>query len=462
MKTIKSSVPIAFFAAALVALAAAGCGTNDDGNGKHDGWGDVTPDSLPPDYVPPDVPPTDGTTDTPSDVFTGPSGTVRGVVYSPQGWVPEIPNFPVSGALIYIALPAYPPDPIPEGAVCNLCVTIDETVPHAFSAADGTFEFSAPQGAWLLVVQKGEFRKLAYIDVVADTMNEIDRSMTTFPRVNAPPNDTTPKMAIALGSYDIMEDIVAKMGLCGLNSEYHWDGMPCDHIDMFCNKDSYFDSCDSTPFANLLQDLAWMKEYDVIFVPCSDSTTDDMLSNPTVLSNIRQYVNDGGKWYIADWSYDWVEQAFPEFIDFEGEDTVIGDADMSSGEFDTTGHSTDADLSNWLLAIGDPATNIDFIENWDCIQSLGTVPGFDEEGNPISITPYTWAAGPVTRSNSCIAGDAPLTITFPYGCGKVLFTTYHTVGAMGGESRANLMTQEKILFYLILEIGLCTEEVIVI
>ena len=231
---------------------------------------------------------------------------------------------------------------------------------------------------------------------------------------------------------------------------------------MFCNKGDWFDTCDHTPFSNLLQDLAWMKEYDVIFVPCSDSTTDSMLSNATVLANIRQYVNDGGKWYIADWSYDWVEQAFPEFIDFEGEDRTVGAADSASMEFDTTGHSTDTELSDWLMAIGDTATNIDFIENWDCIQALGTVPGFDDEGNPISITPYTWAAGPVTRSHECISGDAPLTITFPYGCGKVLFTTYHTVGAMGGESRANLLTQEKILFYLILEIGLCTEEVIVI
>ena len=431
------------------------CGT-DNGNGNGDGYdnGGDTPgwDSpIPPDGydvpVQPDLPPAE-------------YGIVTGVVYSPESGDTAIPNFPVSGALVYVSKGA--PLDIPAGVYCNKCVVIDETVPHAFTGADGSFQINqVPQGPWTLVIQKGEFRRLTLIDVVGLTTTAVERAYTTFPRVHAPPNDFTPRMAVALGSYDIMEDIVAKMGLCPLGTDYHWNQQPCDHIDMFDNGGGW-GIAGVTPFADLLSDLNWMLEYHVIFVPCSNSTTDDSLYDAAVLENIRQYVAAGGKWYVADWSYDFVEQAFPEFLDFEADDSTIGDADSASGDFDTTGRAVDADLRNWLMAIGDPADGINFEENWDCIYALGNVPAFDDEGNPINIIPYTWAEGPVERSNACMSGSAPLTMTFPYGCGKVLFTTYHTVGAMGGVSRPNLLTQEKILFYLILEIGLCTEEVIII
>jgi hypothetical protein len=451
----------ALLAAATAALWAAGCGSESN-NVNYDGTTDGIGSDTLPDGTLPDTPLPD-TTDPGFDMPTGPKGSIRGVVYSPESWTPEVVNFPVSGALVFIAHPSAPPPPVPEAVYCNECVAIEETVPHAFSAADGSFQIDGiTQGAWLLVVQKGEFRKTSYIDVVGDTTTDLDRSLTTFPRVYAPPNDFTPKMAIALGSYDIMEDIVAKMGLCPINAEYHWDGSACDHIDMFCNKGGFLDPCDFTPFENLLRSLEWMREYKIIFVPCSDSTTDSVLRDATVQQNIRQWVSEGGKWYVADWSYDFVEQVFPDFLDFEGNDTTIGSADGASDSFNTTGRAVDADLRDWLLAIGEPADSIEFLENWDCIQALGTVPGFDEDGNPVSITPYTWAEGPITRSNDCMSGSAPLTMTFPYGCGKVLFTTYHTVGEMGGEGRPTLITQEKILFYLILEIGLCTEEVVII
>jgi len=447
-------------AAVVLVLWAAGCGS-DVGNGDYDGTNDGTGSDTLPDGTVPDTPMPDGT-DPGFDMPTGPKGSIRGVVYSPESWLPEIPNFPVSGAIVFIAHPTAPPPPVPEKVYCNECVSIDETVPHAFSAADGSFQINnITQGAWLLIVQKGEFRKTSYIDVIGDTTTDLDRSLTTFPRVHAPPNDFTPKMAIALGSYDIMEDIVAKMGLCPISSTYHWDETPCDHIDMFDNGGAGI-FADVTPLDNLLRSLEWMREYQVIFVPCSSSMTDGALNDPAVKDNIRQWVSEGGKWYIADWSYDFVEQVFPDFLDFEGNDASIGDADMASSSFNTTGRAVDTDLRDWLLAIGEPTDSIEFLENWDCIQALGTVPGFDDEGNPISITPYTWAEGPITRSNDCMSGNAPLTITFPFGCGKVLFTTYHTVGEMGGEDRPNLLTQEKILFYLILEIGLCTEEIIII
>jgi len=447
----RRAVLAAILLAASVLAGAASCGSNlekSDGATRPDGTDvPVTGDTVTP----------DGTGDSPAELPPGRRGSVRGVVYSPESGSPMIPNFPVSGAMVWVT--RTPPPDLAPGAECRPCITLDATVPSAFSAADGTFQVdNVPEGSWILVVQKGEFRRVSYVDVLGETTVNLSREQTTFPSLHAPPNDFTPHMAVALGSYDIMEDIVAKMGLCPLDGEFHWTRTACDHIEFFDNGGANWG--ESFPdFQTLLMDYNKMKSFHVIFVPCSSSATDAALRNATVKENIRNYVKEGGKWYVADWSYDFVEQVFPEFLDFEGDDFSIGAADEASGEFDSTGRAVDPDLRNWLAAIGEPADGINFQENWDCLQALGNVAGFDDTGAPITITPYTWAEGPVTRSNDCFSGNAPLTLTFPYGCGKVLFTTYHTVGAMGGEGRPNLITQEKILFYLILEIGLCSDPV---
>ncbi|MCA9695845.1 MAG: hypothetical protein KC636_40080, partial [Myxococcales bacterium] len=49
-------------------------------------------------------------------------------------------------------------------------------------------------------------------------------------------------------------------------------------------------------------------------------------------------------------------------------------------------------------------------------------------------------------------GKYPLTVTGEYGCGRILFTAYHTVE---GSSYTGLTPQELVLMYLILEIGVC-------
>jgi hypothetical protein len=46
----------------------------------------------------------------------------------------------------------------------------------------------------------------------------------------------------------------------------------------------------------------------------------------------------------------------------------------------------------------------------------------------------------------------PLTVTFePNGCGRVMYSTYHTADL----SHPGLLPQERVLLYLILQIGEC-------
>ena len=48
----------------------------------------------------------------------------------------------------------------------------------------------------------------------------------------------------------------------------------------------------------------------------------------------------------------------------------------------------------------------------------------------------------------------PLTVTYePTGCGRVLFSTYHTTDS----THVGLVPQERVLLYLIMQIGMCQE-----
>ena len=54
--------------------------------------------------------------------------------------------------------------------------------------------------------------------------------------------------------------------------------------------------------------------------------------------------------------------------------------------------------------------------------------------------------------------EVPLTVTFEAGCGRVLFTSYHTHRGNDGEEDRGLNAQEMILGYLAFEMGTCIQE----
>lgn len=438
---------------AALAFMPVGCGCEDDTPFIFDGintdtagdWGSDSPYDVPPDY----------SSDTPVAGF----GTVTGRVMSPQS---PVGSFPISGALVYVT--KVEPEHIPEGVYCNECVEMPSTIPHTFSGADGAFTITGiSEGTWMLVVQKGEFRRVRYIEVTADETLDVPWDFATFPNEHHPESgDSTPSIALGLGSFDDMQDIMAKIGLCDLDGSNHAILDTCNHIDFYDNGGAPFGA--SYPsFDSLLRDRALMDQYHIIFAPCSSSVGSSVLSDPGVVNNVRGWVEAGGKWYIADWSYDLVEQIFPDFIDFEGDDASVNAANSASSEFDTTGRAVWDEMRQWIeLGLGANPDSIEFEENWDCIVGLGTVPGTDPDGAPVSITPDVYCEGPITRSHDgCMDPGGPLTVTFPYGCGKVLFTTYHSVGAMGGV-HPDLLLQEQILVYMILEVGLCTDPVDII
>jgi hypothetical protein len=87
--------------------------------------------------------------------------------------------------------------------------------------------------------------------------------------------------------------------------------------------------------------------------------------------------------------------------------------------------------------------------NW--IQELHRFQRGTSQGFPVYDDPKTWVIG----SNPTLNDDTkhPLSVTFePTGCGRVLYSTYHT----SISTVATLDPQERILIFLLMEVGGCS------
>jgi hypothetical protein len=196
-----------------------------------------------------------------------------------------------------------------------------------------------------------------------------------------------------------------------------------------------------------------------------------LLDDPAVVANIRSWVEKGGRWYASDYSNDWVEKVFPEYQSFVY-DPEYDDNDLSA--YDSLGTVLDPGLIEWLgnlppefvdinPANGQMNPGIDpfptlgqlpqvlTVDNYSAIDQLFEVVVEDGSGGMVNVGHKVWVEGP-GDGDAVSETPHPLTVSGQYGCGKVQFTTYHTVesGPYFG-----LTPQELVLVYTILEIGVC-------
>jgi hypothetical protein len=247
---------------------------------------------------------------------------MRGKVWSPGGVVP------ISGALVYFTMTE--PPPIPPGAYPDACVD----PPGSFfirSNPDGTFELDVVPGAYRLVTQKGQFRRVRDITVPdSDTPIDIDFELTTLPaRTDEAVGDTIPHIALvwALDGGDHIEDVLAKLTMGDLSG------------DRLARGSEPFDIYNIAPYepnTALLESRDRMLSYHIIFFPCTIDGGEQLndptapLSNPAVLDNLRAFATAGGKIYATDMMYDIFEQPMPVYVDICGDDNVLNAGDQEA------------------------------------------------------------------------------------------------------------------------------------
>jgi hypothetical protein len=169
----------------------------------------------------------------------------------------------------------------------------------------------------------------------------------------------------------------------------------------------------------LLEDYAVLSEYDILFINCGANGIDDypaLLLFPTVvestlaIENLRRFVDEGGSLYASDEAYDLIERAWPDFIDFVGDDALIDAAQI--GVFENDPVPVRIVEPGLRAAMGIDQFDIHFrYVLWAVIADVAP-----------ETTIYTRGDAP---TDAGIMPDVPLTVGFSVGQGRVLYTTFH-------------------------------------
>ncbi len=367
------------------------------------------------------------------------NGTLTGTVHAPNLQIP------ISGALVYVA--TSDPEPIPDGVYCAQCVGIACDAQFVLTNPDGSFELPIVAGAGQkLVVQKGEFLRVSDIDLDEGANTAAPVASSLPGEWNPAQGMWIPRVAVVETFNDSIFNILAKIGM----AEVDGNGALLQGTESF-------DLLDQPEGAALLDDLAAMRAYHIIFIPCMAQVGMGTLTELRML-NIRQWVAEGGKFYVTDWANEYVYETFPNYQRLHDQDF-----DPDLGNYDTTGQVVDPELLAWLQALppalqdiggGYPnllsLPSVELIDNWSGIDEIPPVITQDEMGNDVDVGHYAWVRGPCEACNPT-GNDRPMTISADYGCGRLMFSTYHT--DEGGH--VGLTPQELVLLYIILEIGVC-------
>ncbi len=388
--------------------------------------------------------------------------TLRGRVWGPgadHAQVRDSNKIPVPQALV-AAYSYEPPAPEPlPGGLCTECVEVPFGVVHQFTDTDGSFELRLyPNINYWLVVQKGQFRRVTQITAggpqeeldLEPPMGQPRNPVTTLPNRHNPLQGAwIPKILVVKGTFEDMSVMFNALGF-----DYG--------VEIVEVRDSSAES--------IFADLNQLRQFNLIVTTCGNGAT--FLTKPDIRANLRQYVYEGGKLYVDDFSYDFAEQPFPEFLSFYKDNQICGDGTNPPSTvavcnnysvYNPTGTPGDPYLEMWLNHIN-PSGQIHLEAAWDVIANM--TPGLQgtctEDSDPNCIDgnyiapPKVWMYG--TWGSYSMN---PVTVSWNFYCGKVLYTVYHTHSGSGSGFNYDLLLQEKIMMYLIMEIQTCSDPVII-
>jgi hypothetical protein len=358
---------------------------------------------------------------------------------------------PLANALVYvegsaISLNGRPmPLGVPAPGVCG--TPPQASWSYTCSASDGTFTWDGkiPAAAKLVAV-KGAFKIEQTLSASSGTV--------ALGNLLVPAGAT--RMAVVTGTFDRVQDVLAKLGFgtAGASGQLT---LGTEQFDLYSGDSSLPSSYKA--FEALFQDAdssgkADIFNYAIVFLNCG--VDEALASDPARLQILRDYVNQGGRLYVSDLAYDFVEHAFPGYIDFQGSDgTPAATAEAMDaaqlGFSDITSDATlDPALSAWLggVTCGSGAS---------CLNANGTakIEGFlsgwavmvgAHANAPSSVR--VWVNGPVTFENQDTPVPRPLTVAFSVGSGRVTYTSYHNEPF----NATGFVPVERILQFLVFEL----------
>jgi hypothetical protein len=400
----------------------------------------------------------------------------------------------VPNAFVYIVrnndladLPAIPTGIPANGTSCDRCAEQDLGPILASATTDATGNWSiagnVPVGAeFLLVVKVGKFRRATRMTVPAENACEtttlptdVANNPTRLPRTMSDGLAVNiPKIAISTGEIDAMECVFEKMGIAA--AEFgNYGGAGRVHLYRGGNATAAGARIDgNTPRESALYDtIARLQEYDMVVADCEGSRYGT--PGATQLGNLRNYVNRGGRMFASHLSYTWLRN------NGTGEHPT-GAADFSTGLGDSASWNTSLYLDTSGLgrvSVGRPNASPRIGTFTDWMISEEVIGDADDTFTITDPRSMVTAIGEhseefVYRTNG---NQRPQQFSFntPYGaeaanaCGRVAYTGFH-VAATGGENTpfddsvfpghcsGDLTDQEKVLLYMLFDLGVCVGE----
>lgn len=336
--------------------------------------------------------------------------------------------------------------------------------------------------------------------------------------VGSTTSGSTANIAVVTGAFDEIENVLAKLGFGEVDGEGLLE-IGSEDFDIYkCGggRDTDYevedpDEATYKPCSELFSSVDTMNDYDIIFINCGASESPESsslikalvesggtyyahsqshqltkaLSSDTI-SNIQDYVDGGGRLYVTDWAYDYIEQSHPSFMKFEGDpDSSSTAGDQDDAQLGTSGITSEATINNdgmsdWIQessittnTIDDSSTPGESCDTTaggnsgsDNLNSDGTIrigdflPAWavmESVHSDVSPEPFIWIEGLVSFTGSS-STTRPLTVSQEVGDnnGCILYSSYHTSHSC---PTTGFWPQERILQYLIFETaGSCTPE----
>ncbi len=158
-------------------------------------------------------------------------------------------------------------------------------------------------------------------------------------------------------------------------------------------------------------------EEDVVYDTDGSDVAGDV---PAVLASIHDYVTGGGKVVASDWSYDVIEQVWPDKVDFHGDDAVPNAAQLGV-PMNVNANVVDDGLTT---AVGASTMQVNFdLDAWPVVESVGDGVKVLQTGD------VTWRFGMDTTNESA----KPLALSFPAGDGTVVLTAWRMASNTDGK-----------------------------
>jgi hypothetical protein len=435
------------------------------------------------------APPCDGSTNWQCEVDTNCGSTspttLTGKVFDPAG------SNPLYNVIVFI-----PNDPstlpvITQGShTCNTCdVPIGNYVAATTTKYDGTFTLSGvPTASGVPVtVQIGKWRRTVPVNITNNCgTNSVSDGTLRLPSERS--EGDMPQMALLTGGCDDMGCFLMNMGINA--SEFGAPGAG-GRIDVFQGIDAAGGAGPSlsngtagdctTTSCPLWASKASFEAYDIALFSCGCAEGTDVNENPAAYTNLRDWLDEGGKVYASHYHYTWFENN--PSADFKGVANWgnTGNSDIAN----TTASTCDVDdtfpksvaFGQWLGVVG-------------ALSSTGAPPSALNTGTPASIDlnfvadsvktvnapTNRWIYDPTAGTGEGGTDNDVKYLSFetPIGgvpsasdaqqyCGKAVFTDLHGGGTLLAQAAsvpadckaAALTAQQKALEFLFFDLSGC-------